>query len=649
MPRPKKMWTPSKKRQRDSNLFAFLKFLGTRRDLKFADQHSLYDWSISDPDLFWRAVWDFCGVKSSSPFHKVKDRGEMFPRPTWFPGAKLNFAENLLRFRDEHPAIIFWGENKVRRTITYRELYDEVSKITSALKSFGVKEGDRVAGYIPYIPEAIVGMLATSAIGAVWSSCSPDFGVAGALDRLGQITPKVLFSADGYYYKDQAYPILDKANELKQRIPSIEKVIIAPYTAADQKIPEDFIRYRDLLSTSEISGPLFNQLPFDHPLAILYSSGTTGRPKCIVHGAGGTLLEHLKELILHTDLKRSDRIFYQTTTGWMMWNWHVSSLAAGATLLIYDGAPFHEDGKILWRFAQETGATLFGTNAKFLSATEKGGILPGSEFDLSTLRSILSTGSPLLPESYDFVYNHIHDDVCLSSISGGTDILGCFALGSPLLPVYRGELQCLSLGMKVQALSDDAHPLVGEKGELVCENPFPSQPVSFWNDPKGEKYRGTYFERFPGIWCHGDLIEITKRGTVIFYGRTDATLKPGGIRIGTAEIYRQVEKLPEISESIVIGQEFEGDTRIVLFVKLSSGVLTDELKLKIKRVIRENTTPHHVPKVIVEVPDIPRTKSGKIVELAVRDVIHGRAVKNKESLANPEALDFFVSIRSRLT
>jgi acetoacetyl-CoA synthetase len=543
---------------------------------------------------------------------------------------------------------VFWGEDRIKSRISHAELYAEVSRLAQALRAAGVKSGDRVAGYLPNIPGAVIAMLAASSVGAIWSSCSPDFGVQGVLDRFGQIEPKVLFAADGYFYNGKTINIVDRLKEISGNLPTLQTLIVVPYTIRDPDIGgiRNSVNVHDFMAAYSPREIAFAQLPFDHPLYIMYSSGTTGAPKCIVHGAGGTLLQHLKEHVLHTDVKPDDRVFYFTTCGWMMWNWLVSGLAAGATLLLYDGSPFAADGKILFDYADAERMTVFGTSAKYIDAAAKLGLEPHRTHKLAALRSMLSTGSPLVPESFDYVYRSVKSDFQLSSISGGTDIISCFALGNPLLPVWRGELQCRGLAMKVEVFDDAGCAVRREKGELVCCAPFPSMPIGFWNDPGGLKYRAAYFERFPGVWCHGDYVELTEHDGLVIYGRSDAVLNPGGVRIGTAEIYRQVERLDEVVESIVVGQDWppgkSGDVRIVLFVRLREGLNLDQaLRDKIRTQIRDNATPRHVPAIIVQVADIPRTKSGKIVELAVRDVVHGRPVKNIEALANPQTLDLY--------
>jgi acetoacetyl-CoA synthetase len=568
--------------------------------------------------------------------------------PRWFDGARLNFAENLLRFHDERLAIIAWNELGAQRRITYRELHAEVARLSSALRGCGVGIGDRVVGFMPNIPEAVIAMLATASLGAVWSSCSPDFGVQGVLDRFGQIQPRVLFCADGYRYAGKEITSDRTVAGIVEQIPSIERVVIVPYLhdrvdAAGVPGGTTFDEFLRAAATPPARD--FERFPFDHPLYVMYSSGTTGLPKCMVHGAGGTLLQHLKEHVLHCDIGRDDRLFYFTTCGWMMWNWLVSALATGATIVLYDGAPLLRGRTILWDMAAAERITVFGTSARWLALAEKEGLRPRETYDLSSLKSILSTGSPLAAHSFDYVYEHVKPDVRLSSISGGTDLISCFALGNPIASVWRGEIQTRGLGMQVEIFDDDGNAIVERAGELVCTAPFPSMPIYFWNDPTGEKYRAAYFEQFPNTWRHGDWAELTEHDGIIIYGRSDATLNPGGVRIGTAEIYRQVEQLPEVLESLVVGQqlpEADDDVRIVLFVRLVDGAsLTEALKDRIRARIRENTSPHHVPKKIVQVADLPRTISGKITELAVREVIHGRPVKNRDALANPEALELF--------
>jgi acetoacetyl-CoA synthetase len=623
---------------------------------KSLDYDALYRWSVDHPEQFWPELWRYARMIGEPWEQVVVGLDRMAPPdedagPRWFLGAKLSFAENLLRFGDDREAIVSWDENGRRGSLTYAELRSAVGAVAQTLRGFGIQPGDRVAGFMPNIPEAVIAMLATASLGAIWSSCSPDFGVKGVLDRFGQIQPRVLFTADGYRYAGKQIDSLDRVQQIVEQIPAIERVVVVPWlrTEASVDAVRDATSWEEFTAASTPDYPFpisHSRFPFDHPLYIMYSSGTTGLPKCMVHGAGGTLLQHLKEHQLHTDLRRDDRIFYYTTCGWMMWNWLVSALATGATIVLYDGAPLAPRPEILWDMAAAERITVFGTSAKYIAAAEKAGLEPARTHDLAALRAILSTGSPLAPPGFDYVYARIKRDVCLSSISGGTDIISCFALGNPAGPVWRGELQCRGLGMAVDVFGDDGDPVRGEPGELVCTKPFPSMPVAFWNDADGSKYRAAYFDQYPGVWRHGDWAELTGHGGMIITGRSDATLNPGGVRIGTAEIYRQVEQLPEIVESLVIGQEIgdpnDRDVRIVLFVRLRDGLaLDDDLRERIRRQVRDNTSPHHVPKVIVQVADIPRTISGKITEMAVRDVVHGRPVKNTDALANPQALELF--------
>jgi acetoacetyl-CoA synthetase len=621
------------------------------------DYSTLYRWSVEHADAFWPEVWRFCGVVADersdrAPWEKVVvglDR--MAPPdpalgPHWFPGARLNFAENLLRYHDDHPALVFWNELGHQSSVTYQELRAQVSALAAALGRLGISPGDRVAGFMPNLPETVMAMLAATSLGAIWSSCSPDFGAQGVLDRFGQIRPRVLFCADGYRYAGKEIDSLARVREVQERIPELERVVVVPYLRSDPatgSIPSSM--WDDFLDSGGGARDAFRfaRLPFDHPLYIMYSSGTTGLPKCMVHGAGGTLLQHLKELVLHTDLTRDDRIFYFTTCGWMMWHWLISSLAVGATVVLYDGAPLSPP-PILWDMAARERVTVFGTSAKYLALSEKENLEPGRTHDLSPLRAVLSTGSPLAAHSYDYVYRAIKRDVHLASISGGTDIISLFAAGNPITPVWRGELQTRGLGMAVDVFDTHGKAIRGSEGELVCTRAFPSMPVSFWNDPTGAKYRSAYFGVYPNVWRHGDWARLTEHDGLVILGRSDATLNPGGVRIGTAEIYRQVEQLPEVVESLVVGQEWEGDVRIVLFVRLREGLaLNRELIERIQAQVRQHTSPHHVPRKILQVSDIPRTISGKITELAVREVIHGRPVENLEALANPAALEQFRS------
>jgi acetoacetyl-CoA synthetase len=668
IPADQPLWTPSLAAIAKSHLRHFADQVARAHgvhafDGATLDYELLHRWSIDHPEQFWPEWWRYCGLIADErpgrdPWHEVVvglDR--MAPPdpvvgPRWFPGARINFAENLLRYSDDREALVSWNESGRRGALTYAALHAAVASVAAALRAHGVVAGDRVAGFMPNIPETIVAMLATASLGAIWSSCSPDFGVKGVLDRFGQIAPRVLFTADGYRYAGKEIDSLARVKEIVGEIPAIERVVVVPYLRTDPSLTSirsatmwaDWTRGQRPEARGQ-SDP-FPRFPFDHPLYIMYSSGTTGLPKCMVHGSGGTLLQHMKEHQLHADLTRDDRLFYFSTCGWMMWNWLASGLATGATLILYDGAPLAPKASILWDMAETERITVFGTSAKYIAAADKAGLEPARTHDLTHLRTILSTGSPLAPPGFDYVYEKIKRDVCLSSISGGTDIISCFAGGNPAGPVWRGELQALSLGMDVDVFDERGRPVRGEPGELVCKKPFPSMPVAFWNDADGAKYRAAYFEHYPGVWRHGDWAEITDHGGMIITGRSDATLNPGGVRIGTAEIYRQVEQLPEVVESLVIGQDIvdgnDRDVRIVLFVRLREGLtLDDTLRERIRRLIRENASPHHVPKVIVQVTDIPRTISGKITEMAVRDVVHGRPVKNTDALANPQALELF--------
>ncbi|HLS05898.1 MAG TPA: acetoacetate--CoA ligase [Wenzhouxiangella sp.] len=636
------MWQPSAQRREQANATRFISRLQASQAPGVRDWNSLYGWSIEQPQAFWEFLWAFFDVVGERGSATTENWPAM-PGTRWFPEARLNFAENLLRYRDDQTAMIFAGERGVEQRISYAELYIQVARVAHALRAMGVEKGDRVAGYLPNLPETVIAMLAATSIGAVWSSCSPDFGVQGVMDRFGQIEPKVLFAAAAYRYNGKIFDCLERIAELRNRMPSIEQVVITGYEDADPDLSgiDGALMWADF-ADNDATEVTFARLLFDHPVYILYSSGTTGVPKCIVHGAGGTLLQHLKELALHTDVKRDDRLFYFTTCGWMMWNWLASGLALGTTLVLYDGSPFYNDGRVLWDLADEVDMTVLGTSAKWIAACEKAGLVPKESHRLDSLKAILSTGSPLLPESFDYVFRDIREDVQLSSISGGTDIVSCFALGSPLLPVYREQLQCRGLGLKVEIRNDDGRVVEDETGELTCSLPFPCMPVKFWNDDGGRNYHQAYFDKFEGVWAHGDFARVTPEGGVIIYGRSDATLNPGGVRIGTAEIYRQVQKVDEVLESICIGQSWEGDVRVVLFVRLRDGVvLDDDLKARIRSTIRANATPRHVPAKIVAVADIPRTVSGKIVELAVRNVVEGRPVRNVSALANPEALEHY--------
>jgi acetoacetyl-CoA synthetase len=640
----KPLWIPPPERAAASNMAAFMTFVNARHATAIADYAALHAFSVERMEDFWVAVWDFCGVIAETRGDTVIADRQKMPGARFFPDARLNFAENLLRHADSSDAIAFWGEDRVRGRLSHGELRDEVSRMQQALAAAGVKAGDRVAAFMPNMPETVVTMLGAASLGATFTSCSPDFGVQGVVDRFGQVEPKILVCCDGYFYNGKVIESLPRIAEIVAQLPTVERVVVVPYASEkpDVAAVPRAVALAQFLQPFSPKPLQFARLPFNHPLYILYSSGTTGVPKCIVHGAGGVLLMHLKEHVLHCDVKSGDRLFYFTTCGWMMWNWLVSGLAAGATLLLYDGSPFLGRGNVLFDYAAAEGMTHFGTSAKFIDALAKAGLQPAKTHRLAALRAMLSTGSPLAPEGFDYVYANVKQDLCLSSISGGTDLVACFAGGAPILPVWRGELQCRMLGMKVEVWSDEGRPLAGEKGELVCTAPFPTMPLGFWNDADGRKYRAAYYERYENVWRHGDWSEVTAHGGMVIYGRSDAVLNPGGVRIGTAEIYRQVERLDEVVESIVIGQDWQSDVRVVLFVKLRDGLELDAaLVKKIRDTIRNNTTPRHVPAVVAQVTDIPRTKSNKIVELAVRAMVHGQPVKNREALANPEALEQF--------
>ncbi len=640
----KPIWTPSAERVADSNMQKFISFVTRRCGLDFSDYKSLYEWSIDRPVDFWAAIWEFTDIKCSKSFEKVL-AGKDIRTASWFEGAQLNFAENLLRFRDDRIAISYWCEDSSPRYLTYEQLYRQVARCAQGLKKLGVGQGDRVAAFIANMPEAIIGMLATTSLGAIWSSCSPDFGFQGVLDRFGQIEPKVLITANGYQYHGKRISSLNTVEQIAKTLPSLEKIVLIPKIPEFEKsIGERSILWEELLD-NEAGEIKFAQLPFDHPVYIMYSSGTTGVPKCIVHGAGGTLLQHFKELVLHSNLNREDTITYFTTCGWMMWNWLISSLGVGSTVFLYDGSPSYPNLETLFKAIEKEKINIFGTSPKFISSCENAGLHPKDSFDLSSLKAVLSTGAPLSVANFEYVYREVKPDVQLSSISGGTDIISCFMLGNPMLPVYPGELQCRGLGMKVETYNDKGESVINEVGELVCTAPFPSRPVHFWNDPDGGKYKRAYFDYFPGVWRHGDYILINERGGTVVYGRSDATLNPGGVRIGTAEIYGPVESMPEIEESVVIGQRFDNDTRIVLFVVPKAGVsLDDKLKQKIRERIRSERTPRHVPKLILPIKEVPRTINGKKVEIAVTRVVHGQDVPNRDALANPDSLSQFVDI-----
>jgi len=638
------LWTPSPERVAETALRRFMDFLGERVGRRFADYADIHAFSIAEREAFWSALWDFCGVIGEKGERVLVD--DRMPGARFFPDARLNFAENLLRRNGASEAMVFRGEDGSSLRLTWADLHALVSRLQQWLAAQGVGVGDRVAAMMPNRPETIAAMLATASLGATWSSCSPDFGVQGVIDRFGQIEPKVFIAIDGYFYAGKRLDLTDKVREVVARLPSLAAVLVVPYIGIADEVAESLGKKATTLpaiTAQYAARPVtYERLPFNHPLCILFSSGTTGVPKCIVHGAGGTLLQHLKEHRLQCDLRAGDRFFYFTTCGWMMWNWLASGLATEATLILFDGSPFHPEPSVLFDLAQAERITLFGTSAKYIDACRKAGLAPARTHDLSSVRLITSTGSPLAPESFDYVYEAIKPDVHLASISGGTDIVSCFVGGSPISPVYRGEIQAPGLGMAVEVWDETGKPIRSGKGELVCTRAFPCMPVMFWNDPGGKKYHAAYFERFEGIWCHGDFAEWTEHGGLIIHGRSDATLNPGGVRIGTAEIYAQVERIPEVVEALAIGQEWDNDVRVVLFVRLREGVVLDDaLKERIRREVRTGASPRHVPARIVQVADIPRTKSGKITELAVRDVVHGREVKNKEALANPEALDLY--------
>ena len=644
----KLLWEPSEEQIKESNMYRFMTFINETYNMSFSEFSSLYDWSIENLPEFWAAFWEFADIVHSKPYVQVIDDVSKMPGANWFSGAELNFAENLLRYRDDQIALIFKGEAQSSTRMTYAQLYDAVARLAKSLRDLGIQPGDRVVGFMPNMPESIIAMLAATSIGATWSSCSPDFGIKGVLDRFGQIKPRVLFTANGYSFKGKKLDSLVRISDILKELPSIEKVVVVPYTeprADISKVP-NAVHYNDFRSSDAGLEIEFEQLPFGHPLYIMYSSGTTGLPKCMVQGAGGILVHQLKEHILHTNLKREDTLFYFTTCGWMMWNWLTCALGVGATLVLFDGNPFHPHPGALWEMAQDEKITVFGTSAGYIAALQNAGVKPGKTYDLKPLRAVLSTGSPLSIEGFMFIYQEVKADLQLASISGGTDLNGCFALGNPMEPVYAGELQCRGLAMDVRAFDELGNELIDEQGELVCCKPFPSMPIYFWDDPDGSKYHNAYFDIFPNIWRHGDFVTVTRRGGVVMLGRSDATLNPGGVRIGTAEIYRQLEQMEEIADSVVVGQDWNNDVRVILFVKLAGGVeLTDELKDKIRQTIRTNASPRHVPAKIISVPDVPYTLNMKKVELAVKKVIQGQEVLNKDALSNPEALDYYANIK----
>jgi acetoacetyl-CoA synthetase len=646
------LWKPSEEWIRNANLRRFMEYVNGKQGKKFRTYQELYQWSIEDIPNFWARLWEFADIKASRGYDQVVDDLGRFPGARWFVGARLNFAENLLRYRDDRLAFIFRGETQKYARLTYRELYTVVARLARSLREIGVKPGDRVVGYMPNLMETAIAMLAATSVGATWSSCATDIGSQAALDRLGQVEPKVLFTVSGYFYKGKVFSSLSNAAEVAQGIPSLKKVVVVQYAgeAADLSHIPNAVRYEDFLS-EDTEPPLeFAQMPSEHPVYIMFSSGTTGKPKCMVQGAAGVLMEHLKELVLHTDLKREDRIMYITTCSWMMWNWLLSSLGAGATVILYDGNPSYPDDGAIWKLIQDEKITIFGTSASYINYIKSQGLKPGKAYDLSSLREISQTGSPLSAEGFEYVYQEIKKDLHFNSISGGTDINGSFAGGSIISPVYAGELQGPTLAMKVKAYDEKGKPVYDQQGELVCEAPAPSMPLYFWNDPTGEKYRSAYFEVYPGVWRHGDYVVFHKdTGGITFYGRSDSVLKPSGVRIGTAEIYNVVDKFGEVADSLVIGQNYRGDQRILLFVQLRPGVkLTDELTNRIRKTLREQASPRHVPAVILEVPDVPYTLNMKKVESAVTNIVNGRPVLNRDALKNPESLDYYEKILPEL-
>ena len=649
---PRPLWQPSAATINEARITEFKHKVEADWGVSLTDTRALWQFSVTELEKFWDSVWDYAEIIAETKGDRVLVDGDKMPGAKWYPDARLNFAENLLRRRDGGEAMVFQGEDKVTRRLSFNDVYDQVSLYAQMLKGMGVGVGDRVAGYLPNMPETVIAMLATSSLGAVWSSCSPDFGEQGVLDRFGQIEPKVLFCTDGYWYNGKRHDVRAKTNAIAQQIPSLATCVLLPYgdQDADTGPLQNAVTIGDATKHLQPTEIDFQQLSFEHPLYIMFSSGTTGAPKCIVHSQGGTLLKHASEQPIHCDIRDGDRVFFFTTCGWMMWNWLVTNIAWGATLMLYDGSPFFPSGNTLFALAEREKFTFFGTSAKFIDALNKADLRPGDAHDVSSIRTFVSTGSPLAPEGFDYVYDAIKPDVHLVSFSGGTDLMGCFCGGDPTRPVWRGEIQARFLGMAVEVFDDEGHPMQGSKGELVCTKPFPSVPLGFLNDPDDARFKNAYFEMFPNVWTHGDYIMLTEHDGIIIFGRSDATLNPGGVRIGTAEIYRQVEKLDDIQESIVIGQEWDHDVRVVLFVVLKQGAtLDDALSQRIRQQIRDTCTPRHVPAKIVQVADIPRTKSGKITELAVRDIVHGRPVKNKEALANPEALDLFVDLPALAT
>jgi acetoacetyl-CoA synthetase len=653
---PAKLWEPSERAVEEAQVTQFARQLVRKHRLELNTYPDFYRWSVDNPELFWSEVWDWCGVVASRKGSTVLVDGDKMPGARWFPEARLNFAENLMRRGDRGDALVFWDESGFKRRVSYSELTSDVSRAVQALTAIGLRAGDRAAAFIPNMPETAMLALAALSQGIVWSSCSPDFGVDGVVERFGQIEPKVLFCTDGYRYNGQPHDTLERVREIAEKLPTLRKVVVIPVLDAEVDVSDipKAVRLDEWLRRYQAADIAFAQLPFNHPVFVLFSSGTTGKPKCIVHGAGGTLLQCLKTFKLHFDVRPGDRFFYYCTTNWVVWNILFSGLCSEAAVMLYDGSPFARNAKILFDYAEKERITHFGTSAKFLEALSKRGLRPRESHDLGSMRMLISTGSPLAPESFDYVYSAIKADVCLSSISGGTDIMGAFADASPVLPVYRGELQCRSLGMAVEVFDENGESVTNQKGELVCTKPFPSMPLGFWNDRGDERYHAAYFAKYPNVWCHGDWSELTERGTMLVYGRSDATLNPGGVRIGTAEIYNVVERIDEVEESVAIGQlwppDKPTDTRIVLFVRLREGYgLDDALEDRIRHEIRRHASPRHVPARIVQVADIPRTKNGKVVELAVKAAVHGMPVGHTDALANPEALELFKDLQELAT
>ncbi len=644
------LWEPSEECKNQANITRFIGVVNEKYSLGIDSYTQLLNWSVENIADFWATMWEFGEIKASAGYDEVVDDLGRFPGAKWFPGARLNFAENLLRYRDDQLAFIFKGETQKSATMTYGELYDTVARLAKSLREIGVAPGDRVVGYMPNLMETAIAMLAATSIGATWASCATDIGPRAALDRLGQVEPKVLFTADGYFYKGRLFDTLGNAAKVASQIPSLEKVVVASYATEKPNISPipNAVHFEDFQAREGYLPTQFEQLPFDHPLYIMFSSGTTGKPKCMVQGAGGVLITHLRDLMLHTDLKREDRITYITTCSWMMWNWLLSSLAVGATVVLYDGNPLYPDAGVMWKLIQDEKITIFGTSATYINYLQKQGAKPGRDYDLSSLREISQTGSPLSAEGFEYVYREIKEDVHFNSITGGTDLNATFAAGNLISPVYAGELQGPSLGMKVKAYDEEGNAILDQQGELVCEAPSPSMPLYFWDDPDGQKYRNAYFTFYPdaNVWRHGDYIVIhSDTGGMTVYGRSDAVLKPAGVRIGTAEVYDVVERLEEVADSLAIGQSWQGDQRIILFVKPAAGLsLTEELESTIKKALRENASPRHVPALIIEVPDIPYTYSMKKVESAITNIVNGRPVLNRDALVNPESLDYYEKV-----